>query len=86
MFPGAGLLAGVLSLCALYSLWLTPLPALWWVILGLMVVNHLFTLTLKEASRQAEQKVDDVVKFWVILCLVIQIARIGTAAYALWWW
>ncbi|MEN9847000.1 MAG: hypothetical protein RIS36_2147 [Pseudomonadota bacterium] len=86
MFPGSGLLASVLSLSALYSLWLTPLPGLWWVILGITVVSLLFTSTLKEASRQAGGKVDSIVKFWVILCLLVELVLMGTSAYALWWW
>jgi len=80
MIPYQGLIAWVMGILALTFAWERPIPVLWWVILGLLVGDFLFTRTVRESMGMYGWK-DRATITWGIITTVNQLAIIGLSVY-----
>ena len=80
MIPFQGAVASILAVIALFVLWERPIPTLWWIILGILIADYLFSNSLKE-SLKLYGKEDKVTVKWGIIATITQISLIGLSIY-----
>lgn len=82
MIPFQGLVVNVLAPITLFVLWQRPILTLWWIILGLFILNHIFVNTLGNSLKKNGMH-DKATKVWGYVTELIQYIILGTCIYAL---
>ena len=82
MIPFQGFIASILAIIALIVLWNESNSMLWWIIIGLLFTDYLFTNTLKESLKLYGGEDKATIK-WGIIVTVTQISLIGISIYAM---
>lgn len=82
MIPFQGLIVNILAPITLFVLWQRPILILWWIILGLFILNHIFVsklgISLKKKGMQGKST-----KVWGYITELTQYAIIGISIYVL---
>lgn len=82
MIPFQGLIASVIGIVALILAWQRPVPILWYVILGLLIIDFVFKKTVRESMGMYGLK-DSATVTWGIITTVNQVAIIGLSVYVI---
>ncbi len=66
MIPFQGAIASILAIIALIVLWDESNSMLWWIILGLLITDYLFTNSLKESLKLYGEEDKATIKWGII--------------------
>ena len=80
MIPFQGLIVNVLAPITLFVLWQRPILILWWIILGLFILNRIFVNTLGNSLKKNGMQ-DKRTKVWGYITELTQYIIIGISMY-----
>lgn len=81
MIPFQGLIVNVLAPITLFVLWQRPILTLWWIILGLFILNRIFVNTLRNSLKTNGMQ-EKGTKVWGYITELTQYMIIGISIYA----
>jgi hypothetical protein len=82
VIPFQGLIVNVLTLITLFVLWQRPIHALWWIVLGLFILNRIFVSKLGNSLKRNGMQ-NKATKVWGYITELTQYALIGISIYVL---